>query len=160
MKSKLSFIWIAPLLAAVGLFASSPARSQNGVDNPQHTGYHGEGYINFVDPDRQRVGFTDLQGDTYTLDTYSAMAAYGYPADLRDYSAVGALLQRLGSRPVRLGTNNPEKTRRVRAAGIAVLGVTGVVTALRRTATATYLATKRDKGGHDYNCTEMTHHLR
>ena len=58
------------------------------------------------------------------------------------------MLKQLGVRAVRVMTNNPEKIRALREAGLAVASDERVLG--RRTAeNVRYLASKRDRAGHD-----------
>jgi len=55
------------------------------------------------------------------LDTVDANLALGLPADARDYRAAAAVLRRLGTRRIRLLTNNPNKCAALRELGIDVV---------------------------------------
>jgi GTP cyclohydrolase II len=81
------------------------------------------------------------------LDTVEANLQLGHPIDLRDYALPAAILRSLNIGTVRLMTNNPDKIKAVRSAGIEI--------AERMSAdvpstihSARYLATKRDQLGH------------
>src|SRR6185436_15666587 len=81
------------------------------------------------------------------LDTVDANHALGFPTDCRDFSLPAAILRNLSVSRVRLLTNNPEKSRALREAGI------DVVAQIPCEATPTehsisYLRTKREKMGH------------
>jgi 3,4-dihydroxy 2-butanone 4-phosphate synthase / GTP cyclohydrolase II len=81
-------------------------------------------------------------------DTVDANLALGLPADAREYGAAAAILHDLGIEHVRLLTNNPAKVAGLAAHGIQVLARLP----LRVPAgeyNAAYLATKRDRMGHD-----------
>jgi 3,4-dihydroxy 2-butanone 4-phosphate synthase/GTP cyclohydrolase II len=80
------------------------------------------------------------------LDTVDANHALGLKADSRDYSAGGEILDSLGVSSIQLLTNNPRKVTALEQRGIAVRRVplhTGVTPENAR-----YLATKRDRLGH------------
>jgi 3,4-dihydroxy 2-butanone 4-phosphate synthase / GTP cyclohydrolase II len=81
-------------------------------------------------------------------DTVDANLALGYPADAREYGAAAAILHDLGIEHVRLLTNNPAKVD-----GLAVHGIDVVARLPLRVPAgeynAAYLATKRDRMGHD-----------
>ncbi|MCW2812455.1 MAG: cyclohydrolase [Friedmanniella sp.] len=82
------------------------------------------------------------------LDTVDAQTALGLPIDAREYDAGAAILLDLGLNAVRLLTNNPLKVAAVTAAGLDVVAVEQI--ALPALATnAAYLATKRDRLGHN-----------
>lgn len=81
-------------------------------------------------------------------DTVDANLALGLPADAREYGAAAAILHDLGIGRVRLLTNNPAKVGGLAAHGIEV----AARLPLRVPAgeyNAAYLATKRDRMGHD-----------
>jgi 3,4-dihydroxy 2-butanone 4-phosphate synthase/GTP cyclohydrolase II len=81
-------------------------------------------------------------------DTVDANLALGLPADAREYGAAAAILRDLSIDHVRLLTNNPAKVEGLRAHGIDVVARLP----LRVPAgeyNAAYLATKRDRMGHD-----------
>lgn len=54
------------------------------------------------------------------LDTVEANQALGFAADLRDFGGAVAILADLGASRIRLITNNPAKTRALRAAGVEI----------------------------------------
>jgi GTP cyclohydrolase II len=80
-------------------------------------------------------------------DTIDANLRLGLPVDGRNYDAAAAVLIRLGVGSVRLLTNNPDKVRRLRDAGIDVAVVEPLATAphVRNTE---YLRTKEERLGH------------
>ncbi len=80
-------------------------------------------------------------------DTVDANARLGLAVDNRDYGDGAAVLRALGVRSVRLLTNNPDKARGLRAAGLEVAAVEPLATAphLRNLA---YLRTKEHRLGH------------
>jgi 3,4-dihydroxy 2-butanone 4-phosphate synthase/GTP cyclohydrolase II len=81
-------------------------------------------------------------------DTVDANLALGLPADAREYGAAAAILRDLGIEHVRLLTNNPTKVE-----GLALHGIDVVARLPLRVPAgaynAAYLATKRDRMGHD-----------
>lgn len=82
------------------------------------------------------------------LDTVDANLEQGLPADAREYSVAGQILDALGVRNVSLLTNNPDKCRSLEGYGPEILGRAGV--AIPPTAeNISYLRTKRDRMGHD-----------
>lgn len=81
-------------------------------------------------------------------DTVDAQTALGLPVDARDYAAPVGILHDLGVRRVVLLTNNPRKVSALRAHGIDVVAVERIQTGLARE-NEHYLATKRDRLGHD-----------
>ncbi len=94
MRRLLSFFPFALFLAAATLSLAkmpAPARAQGNSQN--HTPYQGEGYVNSVDPDRDRVGFIDEQGVRYVLDTYSAQIIV--PALTTNHATTGDLVKNM-----------------------------------------------------------------
>jgi 3,4-dihydroxy 2-butanone 4-phosphate synthase / GTP cyclohydrolase II len=82
------------------------------------------------------------------LDTVDANLDLGLPADARDYGTGAQILHELGVMSVRLLTNNPEKRTALEGFGITVterIAVPGTPHEENRR----YLATKRDRMGHD-----------
>ena len=84
------------------------------------------------------------------LDTVEANLALGFKADVRDYGVGIQILKDLGLSKVRLLTNNPKKTDAFIYGGFDLHVVDQVaITAKPNEHNASYLATKRDKMGHD-----------
>ena len=83
------------------------------------------------------------------LDTVEANVALGYQADMRDYGVGLQILKDLGLRKVRLLTNNPKKTDAFIYGGfdIEVVDQVPILPPVNEH-NAHYLATKRDKLGH------------
>ncbi len=81
-------------------------------------------------------------------DTVEANLELGLPADAREYGAAAAMLLQLGVDTVRLLTNNPAKVEGLAAHGVAVTG-RSPLRAGESAFNARYLATKRDRMGHD-----------
>lgn len=83
------------------------------------------------------------------LDTVEANVALGYKADTRDYGIGIQLLKDLGLRKVRLLTNNPKKTDAFIYGGfdLEVVDQIPILPPINEH-NARYLATKRDKLGH------------
>jgi 3,4-dihydroxy 2-butanone 4-phosphate synthase/GTP cyclohydrolase II len=81
-------------------------------------------------------------------DTVDANLALGLPADSRDYASGAQILRELGITSVRLLTNNPAKTRGLRAYGVQVSETLPLV--IEPTAdNLRYLHTKAERMGHD-----------
>lgn len=81
------------------------------------------------------------------FDTVDANTRLGFAIDARDFGVAARMLALLGQRAVRLLTNNPAKVAGLEAAGVAV--VERVAHALPANPhNARYLATKRDRTGH------------
>ena len=81
------------------------------------------------------------------FDTVDANTRLGFAIDARDFGVAARMLDLLGQRRVRLLTNNPAKVAGLDAAGVAV--VERVAHALPPNPhNARYLATKRDRTGH------------
>jgi GTP cyclohydrolase II len=84
------------------------------------------------------------------LDTIEANLRLGHAVDLRNYVLSVEVLRFLNIRSLQLMTNNPEKVRAVRSAGIEIARrVSADVPANPHS--AQYLATKREKLGHLFN---------
>jgi GTP cyclohydrolase II len=87
-----------------------------------------------------------LQAQGY--DTYEADEVLGFELDQRRFDFAAAMLKQLGVSAVRVMTNNPHKIRALRQAGLEVVSDERVLG--RRTAeNVRYLASKRDRAGHD-----------
>ncbi|MCC6629113.1 MAG: bifunctional 3,4-dihydroxy-2-butanone-4-phosphate synthase/GTP cyclohydrolase II [Chloroflexi bacterium] len=81
------------------------------------------------------------------LDTVEANEQLGFPADRRDYRVAARILADLGIARVRLLTNNPRKRTGLEDVGIAVAERVPLLVA-PNAHNHSYLATKRDKLGH------------
>ncbi len=80
-------------------------------------------------------------------DTVDANTELGLPADAREYSAGAQMLADLGVRSARLLTNNPAKVSGLVTGGVDVTARVPLATAVNPY-NLRYLATKRDKLGH------------
>ena len=80
-------------------------------------------------------------------DTVDAQTDLGLPVDDREYGAAAAILHDLGVERLELMTNNPDKVRALRTAGIEVATVAPSWTAPTAD-NEFYLRTKRDRMGH------------
>jgi GTP cyclohydrolase II len=81
------------------------------------------------------------------LDTVDANTHLGFQADERDFAIAAAMLKRLGTRRIRLLTNNPDKIQAVEAHGVAVEERVPLTFAANRH-NRFYLETKARKSGH------------
>ncbi|OGX91198.1 bifunctional 3,4-dihydroxy-2-butanone-4-phosphate synthase/GTP cyclohydrolase II [Hymenobacter coccineus] len=81
-------------------------------------------------------------------DTVQANEDLGFRGDERDYGVGAAILRDLGIRQMRLLTNNPKKRTGLSAYGLEVVETVPIEIA-SNPHNATYLATKRDKMGHE-----------
>jgi GTP cyclohydrolase II len=82
------------------------------------------------------------------FDTYDADEVLGFDLDQRRFDFAAAMLKALGAPAVRVMTNNPEKIAALRRAGLEVVSDQRVLG--RPTAeNVRYLASKRDRAGHD-----------
>ena len=81
-------------------------------------------------------------------DTVQANEDLGFRGDERDYGVGAAILRDLGIRQMRLLTNNPKKRTGLAGYGLEVVETVPIEIAANPH-NATYLATKRDKMGHD-----------
>ena len=84
------------------------------------------------------------------LDTVEANTALGHKADMRDYGVGIQILKDLGLNQVRLLTNNPKKTEafNLRGFDLEVVDQVPILPPINEH-NAQYLATKRDKMGHE-----------
>ena len=83
------------------------------------------------------------------MDTVEANHALGFKADLRDYGVGIQILKDLGLTEIRLLTNNPKKTEAFNLRGFDLKVVDQVpIVSLSNPHNAAYLATKREKLGH------------
>lgn len=81
-------------------------------------------------------------------DTVQANEDLGFRGDERDYGVGAAILRDLGIRQMRLLTNNPKKRTGLAGYGLEVVETVPIEIAANPH-NAAYLATKRDKMGHD-----------
>jgi 3,4-dihydroxy 2-butanone 4-phosphate synthase / GTP cyclohydrolase II len=82
------------------------------------------------------------------LDTVDANLRLGLPIDARDYGVAAAILSDLGLRRIRLLSGNPDKSARLGDLGIDVTARLPLPVT-ERAENALYLATKRNRMGHD-----------
>jgi len=87
--------------------------------------------------------------EEHGMDTVDANLALGLPAEMRDYSVLGRVMEELGVGSVLLMTNNPFKVKELRAAGVLVAGTLPLVVAPVAASTQKYLETKRKRMQHD-----------
>jgi len=85
---------------------------------------------------------------TQGLDTVDANTALGLPADIRDYGVGAQILRDLGVRQMRLLTNNPSKYHAMRGYGLQITERVPLQMPADEHNRG-YLATKRDKLGHE-----------
>ncbi|MGY1622129.1 GTP cyclohydrolase II [Geodermatophilus sp. SYSU D00965] len=104
------------------------------------TGHEGRG-VGLVD--KLRAYVEQDEG----ADTVDANLRLGLPVDDRRYDDGAAVLRLLGVDAVRLLTNNPDKVRQLRAAGITIAGTEPLRTAAHSRNTG-YLRTKEQRLGH------------
>lgn len=83
------------------------------------------------------------------VDTLDANLQLGLPADSREYAAAAEILAELGVRRVRLLTNNPDKVQQLRDHGVDVAARVPLIVGVTEE-NAAYLATKRDRMGHQF----------
>ncbi|HVL83848.1 MAG TPA: bifunctional 3,4-dihydroxy-2-butanone-4-phosphate synthase/GTP cyclohydrolase II [Pseudonocardia sp.] len=81
-------------------------------------------------------------------DTVDANLALGLPADARDYGTGAQILADLGVRSMRLLTNNPQKRAGLEGYGLRIIGRVPLPVRAHPE-NLRYLATKRDRMGHD-----------
>jgi 3,4-dihydroxy 2-butanone 4-phosphate synthase/GTP cyclohydrolase II len=80
-------------------------------------------------------------------DTIEANLRLGFGADERQYGQCAEIIKLLGAHKVRLMSNNPDKVRALRAAGIEVVERVPLEVKAHQTAHK-YLLTKKEKMGH------------
>jgi 3,4-dihydroxy 2-butanone 4-phosphate synthase/GTP cyclohydrolase II len=112
----------------------------------------GRGVIVYLDQEGRGIGLLNklkaykLQEEG--MDTVEANEALGFRPDHRDYGIGCAILRELGVRKLRLMTNNP--TKRIGLEGYGLEIVERVSVEVEPGAhNARYLATKRDRMGHE-----------
>jgi 3,4-dihydroxy 2-butanone 4-phosphate synthase/GTP cyclohydrolase II len=116
-------------------------------------GHEGKGVLVYLPQEGRGIGLTEkikayaLQDQG--LDTVEANHALGFKSDLRDYGIGIQILKDLGLSSVRLLTNNPKKTEAFnpRSYGLSVVDQVPILPPSNKY-NAHYLATKRDKMGH------------
>ncbi|MFC9993788.1 GTP cyclohydrolase II RibA [Nocardia sp. NPDC127526] len=81
------------------------------------------------------------------VDTFTSYRLLGHPIDSRSYEHAAAALSRLGLRAVRLLTNNPDKVRALREAGLRVRAVP-LQTTPRSERAREYMESKHRVRGH------------
>jgi GTP cyclohydrolase II len=86
-----------------------------------------------------------LQAQGY--DTYDADEVLGFDPDQRRFDFAAGMLHQLGVTAVRVMTNNPEKLRSLREAGLEVMSDHRVL-GRSTPENVSYLAAKRDRAGH------------
>lgn len=82
------------------------------------------------------------------LDTIDANLALGQPADAREYDTGAQILRDLGVRSLSIMSNNPLKCEALKEHGLGVTGRVSVPVEINDD-NARYLATKRDRMGHE-----------
>lgn len=85
----------------------------------------GKGFILYLRQEGRGIGLLN-KIKAYALqdkgmDTVQANLELGFPADMRDFSICSPMLEHLGIKHVRLMTNNPEKLKAMRDAGVDVV---------------------------------------
>lgn len=116
-------------------------------------GREGLGALVYLPQEGRGIGLTEklkaygLQDDG--MDTVEANHALGFKADMRDYGLGLQVLKDLGLSRIRLLTNNPKKTEAfsIRGYGLEVVDQVPILPPPNKY-NAHYLATKRDKMGH------------
>lgn len=82
------------------------------------------------------------------FDTVDANTHLGFPEDCRQYGVVPSILRDMGIASIRLITNNPRKTDRLRALGVDVEGTIPMVVPSANPHNARYLETKKNRMNH------------
>ena len=112
---------------------------------------HGHGYVIYLrDHEGRGIGLTEkikaYQLQDAGMDTIDANLHLGHEIDARDWSDAIAIVKALGLKELRLLTNNPNKVKALRTAGIEVKQVN--LTVAPNSFNEKYLATKEEKLGH------------
>ncbi|MFK7766444.1 MAG: GTP cyclohydrolase II [Mariniblastus sp.] len=114
----------------------------------------GHGVLVYLPQEGRGIGLTEkikayaLQDEG--MDTVDANTALGHKADIRDYGVGIQILKDLGLKEVRLLTNNPKKTEafNLRGFDLTVVDQVPILPPINEH-NEKYLATKRDKMGHN-----------
>jgi 3,4-dihydroxy 2-butanone 4-phosphate synthase/GTP cyclohydrolase II len=119
----------------------------------ERIGQDGVGVLVYLPQEGRGIGLVEkikaYQLQDRGLDTVEANLALGYKADPRDYGVGIQILKNLGLTQVRLLTNNPKKTDAFIYGGFELKVVDQVpIRPPVNEHNAQYLATKRDKMGH------------
>ena len=112
---------------------------------------HGHGYIIYLrDHEGRGIGLTEkikaYQLQDAGMDTIDANLHLGHEIDARDWSDAIAIVKALGLKELTLLTNNPNKVKALRTAGVEVKQVN--LTVAPNSFNEKYLATKEEKLGH------------
>ena len=118
----------------------------------QQIEYEGRGVVVYMNQEGRGIGLINKL-KAYKLqeqgrDTVQANEDLGFRGDERDYGVGAAILRDLGIRKMRLLTNNPKKRTGLAGYGLEVVETVPIEIA-SNPHNATYLATKRDKMGHE-----------
>jgi len=112
---------------------------------------HGEGVLLYLRQEGRNIGLTEkirayaLQDQG--LDTIDANIHLGYKPDERDYGIAANILKNLQVKSIRLLTNNPEKIRQLKDAGIAIVERLPLIVEPTEYSRA-YIETKTRRSGH------------
>jgi GTP cyclohydrolase II len=112
----------------------------------------GAGLLLYLNQEGRGIGLANkmraysLQDEGF--DTVEANHRLGFEDDERNFRVGSEILQTMGVRSVRLLTNNPRKVRMMEEGGVSVAERVPLRVGLTEQNRA-YLATKRDKSGHD-----------
>jgi GTP cyclohydrolase II len=90
------------------------------------------------------------------FDTYDADEVLGFEHDQRRFDFAAKMLKKLGVARVRVMTNNPMKIAALEAAGLAVVATERIL-GRATDENVGYLASKRDRAGHDIDFDAPTH---
>ncbi len=112
----------------------------------------GRGVIVYMNQEGRGIGLLNKL-KAYKLqeqgrDTVQANEELGFKSDERDYGVGASILRDLGVRQMRLLTNNPRKRSGLAGYGLEIVDTVPIEIAANPH-NAAYLATKRDKMGHD-----------
>jgi 3,4-dihydroxy 2-butanone 4-phosphate synthase/GTP cyclohydrolase II len=119
----------------------------------ERIGQEGSGVLVYLPQEGRGIGLIEkikaYQLQDQGMDTVEANLALGYKADVRDYGVGIQLLKDLGLSKVRLLTNNPKKTDAFIYGGfdLQVIDQVPILPTVHEH-NARYIATKRDKLGH------------
>lgn len=117
--------------------------------------HNGSGVILYLRQEGRGIGLTnkirayEIQ-DTRGLNTNEANEALGFPADARNYTCAGEMLQAMNISEIDILTNNPDKIQQIEMCGIKIRERVSLETKIHQQ-NKDYLETKKTQSGHLLN---------